>query len=129
MMTRGVVMARKMTKHVIVMYARDGGSTRLEMTPGGAFSAGVQFGSAAGVDMTTLECTQDVGRMQLRDGRQPRFLYIPHGGGHDPTDVGYHPVVEGDGFSLAPPHERAPSVGYNNNNHHLTRLVNKISNG
>ena len=129
MKTRGVVRARKMTKHVIVMYACDGGSTRLEMTPGGAFSAGVKFGSAAGVDMTTPECTHNVRRMQLKDGRQSRFLYSSHGGGNDPTVVGYHPAFEGDGCSLAPPSKRAPPTGYDNNNHHLTRLVGKRGNG
>lgn len=56
----GVVRERKITKHVMVMYARDGGSTRLEITPGGAFSAGFTSGSEAGVDMTPLRYTHDV---------------------------------------------------------------------
>lgn len=37
----GVVRARKITKHVMVIYARDGGSMRLETRPFGAFRAGV----------------------------------------------------------------------------------------
>lgn len=53
----------------------------------------------------------------------------PHGGGHDPTVVGYHPAFEGDGCSLAPPSERVPPTGYDNNNHHLTRLASKIGIG
>lgn len=57
MKTMGVVRERKTTKHVIVMYARDGGSTRFEMKPLGALSAGVKLGFEAGVDMTALECT------------------------------------------------------------------------
>lgn len=56
MNTMGVVRVRKITKHVMVIYAREGGSMRLEMTPGGAVSAGVRAGS----DMTLLERTHDV---------------------------------------------------------------------
>lgn len=60
MKTMGVVRERNITKHVMVIYADDGGSMRFEMSPGGAFSAGFKFGSEAGADMTPPECIRDV---------------------------------------------------------------------
>lgn len=70
----GVVRERNMTKHVMVIYARDGGSMRFEMRPGGAFSAGFKFGSEAGVDMAPPERIHDVRWMLLKEGRKSRVL-------------------------------------------------------
>ena len=50
-MTRGVVRLRKTTINTTVTYPRDGGSTRLELTPGGGLSAGVRLGSEVMVAM------------------------------------------------------------------------------
>lgn len=47
---------RKMESTTIVMYASEGGSTRFETVPSGAFSAGVKLGSEGLFSMAV--CTE-----------------------------------------------------------------------
>lgn len=66
-MTSGVVRERKTTIIIMVMYPCDGGSTRLEVTPGGGVSAGVRFGSCVVVDMKerTYKEQKEAGSLSL----------------------------------------------------------------